>query len=98
MTFASRQIGLRRRSTYASQCRDEREADVPREIFGLVESALAPPRRMERNGNGKISLKQHIGATHFHQRAKWPGQRSTAVVLEGLNDRAQCPVVSPDGT
>jgi len=97
MTLARRQIRLRRRSTNAPECRDEREADGPREILGLIESALAPSRRMKRNGNRKISLAQHIGAACLHQRAKRPGQRSTAVVLEGVNDRAQRPVVSPDG-
>jgi hypothetical protein len=53
---------------------------------------------MQWNGNGKISLKQHIGTAYLHQRAERLGQRSTAVVLEGVNDRAKCPVVSPDGT
>jgi hypothetical protein len=98
VTFARWQIRLRGRSTNATKCRDERDADIPREIFGLIESALAPSRRMKRNGNDKVSFGQHIGASCPHQSTKGLGQRSTAVVLQRVNDRAQCPVVSPDGS
>lgn len=98
MTLARRQVRLRRRSTNAPQGGDERQADGARKIFCLIESALAPSGRMKRNGDGKIGLGQHIGTAYLHQRAKRLCQRSTTVVLEGVNDRAQRAVVSPDGT
>jgi len=90
------QAGLRRRRAHAPQRMASRQADVAREIGGLVEAALAAPRWMERNRNRAAGAVEHVGAARLHQCRERPRERSAAFVLEGVNHGAQRAVVRAD--
>ena len=75
---------------------DDRQAEVPREIGGLIESALAAARRVQRHRHDAGGAGEHVGAALAHQRAERPRQRSPSVVLQRVDDRAQRAVVGAD--
>jgi hypothetical protein len=67
MAFCRWQVGLRGCSTHTPESNSDRQAQVPRQIFGLIEAAFAPPRWMKRDWNGHIRALQHGDAAGAHQ-------------------------------
>jgi len=75
-----------------------RYADVARQIRGLIEPALAPPRRVKRHRNRPVGARQHVRAAEAHQFGQRLRQRSPSFVFERVHDRAQRAVICADGT
>jgi hypothetical protein len=67
VTFRRRQIGLRRCSTNSAQRDHDLQADVSRQIFSLIESALTTSGRMKRNRHRQISITEDVRAAGSHQ-------------------------------
>ena len=96
MTLRSGQAGLSRRCAFAPQRADRRQANVPREVGGLIEPALTAPRRVQRHRDDHCGAIQHFHPALPHQVGEGTGERAAAFVLEGVNDRTQRPVVRAD--
>ena len=95
---SGRKFSLRPGSAVTAEGRADWHAQVAREVGGLIESALSPPRRVERHRNRPIGAGQHVGAADAHQFGQRPRQRSSPFVFERVHDRAQRAVVCADGT
>ena len=93
MAAGGRQAGLDRRRPDAPQGVDDRQADVAREVGRLIEPALAPPRRVQRDWDRGIGSAQHVRSSRLHQHPELRRQRPPAVVLERVNDRPQRAIV-----
>ena len=98
VTARGRKFSLRPRSAVTAEGRADWHAQVAREVGGLVESALSPPRRVERHRNRPIGARQHIGAADAHQFGQRLSQCSPPFIFERVHDRAQRAVVLADGT
>jgi hypothetical protein len=92
-----RQTGLWRAVTDATQHAPDRQAQLAREIVGLIEPALDRPERMERDRDDRIRAREQIAPGLAKKAAKRRGQRATALVFEGVDDLAERAVV-PAGT
>ena len=93
---ASRQAGLRRRRADAPKSRADRDAQLPREIGGLIEAPFPSPRRVERHRDGGVDAFQKIPASIAHQRGQRAGKRSPSVVLQRVDDGPERPFVGAD--
>jgi len=67
MTASAGQTGLDGCRPDTTERMDDGQADVPREIGGLIEPALAPPRRVQGHGHGSLGTRQHQVAAGLHQ-------------------------------
>jgi hypothetical protein len=74
----------------------DRKVQPAREIVGLVEAAKQPPDRMQRHRHRHVRALEDLAAMAAHQRTKVSRQRSPAVILQRLDDRAQRAVVGSD--
>jgi len=97
MTLRRRQSRLRGRGAHASQGVHEGKPETAGEVGRLVEPAVAAPRSMKGNRHDTRDAGKNVGAAAAHQRSERLGQRSSAFVLERLQDRAERAVVVPDG-
>jgi hypothetical protein len=53
-------------------------------------------RPVQRHRDDAHRAVEDVGAALAHQRAQPPGDRTSTIVFERVNDRAQCPLVRPD--
>ena len=97
VTTRGRKPGLRPGGTVTAKGPADRHAQMAREVGGLIEPALAPPRRVERHRNRPVGARQHVGAADAHQFGQRPRQRSPSFVFQRVHDRAQRAVVPADG-
>ena len=79
---------------------EERGHDWPtqmlRELDGLIESAPRTFPWMQGNWNNAVRIPQDVGARNFHQATQGPSQRTATVVLQRVNDVAECRVIIAD--
>lgn len=87
------QFRLHRRSSRASECRDDGQSDVSRQVLGLVEAALSPPGRVKWHWNRDVAGGEDLHAARAHHLRERTCQRAPAVVLEGMDDGTKRAVV-----
>src|SRR5262245_58682108 len=87
MALRGWQRGLRRGRTNAAQRVDDRRADPPRQIGGLIEASLASPRTMERHRHDHIGAVDYFSPTRAQEAAQRLRERAAAVVLDRVDDR-----------
>jgi hypothetical protein len=97
MTLGGGQIGLRGGRADAPHGGDDWKLQEAGEILRLVEAALAPARRVERDRNNTGGALEEIGAADAHQPRQRPGQRSASLVFESVDDSPQRPVMGANG-
>ena len=81
--------GLRGRRSHSGQRGHNGKSEVVGEISRLIETALAPTRRMKRNRYGDAGLQHQIPSSVSHALCERLRQRASTVVLERVNDVAQ---------
>jgi hypothetical protein len=69
---------------------------MPRQLPRLIEAAHALARSMERHGHDQVCPRHDLRAGHAHARRQVPRERGTAVVLQGMDDRAKRPLIRSD--
>ncbi len=66
---------------------------MPRQVARLVETTFAPTRRMEGHWHDRRHALQNVRSAGSHQLAERTRERSSCVVLQRVDDRAQGPVI-----
>ena len=87
---------LRRRAPRPLQRGRDRQPEMPRQLARLVEAARALARSVQRHGDGEVGALEHPRAGAAHPPRQMARERRTAVVLEGVHDRAQRAFVQTD--
>ena len=98
MPPGGRQAGLNDGRPYAPKRTTDRQAQMTREIGGLVETAGAPPGRMQRHRHDRRRAGQHIASAVAHECRERGRQRTPSVVLQRVDDRSQRSLVGADRT
>jgi len=73
-----------------------RQAQLAREILGLIEPAPALPPGMKRHGHRDVGADQGIASGHPHERAQPRCDRAPAFVFQRVDDVAQPAFVLAD--
>jgi len=76
---------------------DDRTAQLPREVRGLIESSPPLLRCMQRNGDHASRAAQNVAASGTQQRAEWTRQRTAPLVLQRMDDCPKRAVVVAEG-
>lgn len=93
-TLGSRQAGLRRTAADATQGAEHGEAEMTREVVGLVEAALKSSERMERHRHDRIGVGKDVSAGFTEKARERSCERATPLVLECVDDVTQRTVVA----
>ena len=80
----------------ASEGVENRRAQVPRQVIGLVESALPLFPPMQWDWDDEVGSGEQVHPRIPHQGCQGAAQRTSSVVFEGVNDRPQGVLVSPN--
>lgn len=67
----------------------DRQADVAREIVGLIEAAMHRAPWVQGHGHHGVGADQDLGASGGHERRQRGRERPTPLELEGVNGGAQ---------
>lgn len=97
VTLRRRQVGLRRCRPNAAKQTPHRHADRRGNFLRLIEAAPSPSPGVERHGHEHVRGFEHAAAMAPHEMPERYGDRSAAVVFQGVQDRAQGAVVRADG-
>ena len=81
----------------AFQERHDGNAEVSREIIGLIEAALIFPAPMQRNRHDEVGIAQEPGTGCAHHASKRPGNRSALLVFQRMDDFFHASVIAIDG-
>jgi hypothetical protein len=84
------------RVDYPFQERRDANAEVSREIIGLIEAALIFAAPMQRNRHDKVGIAQEPGTGCSHQASKRPGNRSALLVFQRMDDFFHTSVIAID--
>src|SRR5213079_153100 len=68
-----------------------------RQVAGLIEAATELPPRMQWHGDEAVRIGEQVRAGITHQPAQRSRQRPAPVVLEGMDDVAQCTGIVTSG-
>ena len=93
---AGRQLDLRPRRAPPPERVPHGQAEFAREQFGLVEAARGAAAPVQRHGHGNVRTGEHVGSVRAQQRAQARGQRAPPLVLEGMDDVPEVPLVRAD--
>jgi hypothetical protein len=84
---------LRRRVSHAPEQGNDRQAKTSCDEVGLIETARSGLARVQRDGHDQRRTTRYVMEHVARQRGKGRGQRLPAVVLQGVEDRAQGAVI-----
>ena len=76
---------------------NDRQADLTSQIFGLIETARAPPTPMQRHRHDDVRAVDDVASVLPHQLPQRFRERPATVVLQRVHDRSQRSGVRPDG-
>lgn len=93
VAFTGGKIRLRRSATNAPERGGDRQTHMTCEVFRLIESAFASSRRVERHRHRDVGIGENVCASLPHQCTERLGQRSSALVLERMNNRSESPII-----
>ena len=82
--WAAGRLACAARGPHAPQRAHDAAARVPREVGRLIESALAPPRRVERHRHDGVGAGEHVGA-----RVRASARRADAPAIAGRRTSAR---------
>jgi hypothetical protein len=87
-SFGRRQPRLRTAMRTPPQGAPDGQAELPRQIVGLVEPATDRSHRVQRNRHHGVRGIQQISAAFAHQLTKRLGEETVATLLEGMHHSA----------
>jgi len=91
-------LDLRTRAAHPPEQVADGKTEFCGQQLGLIEATPVTPRPVQRHRQRDVRTGQDVGAMMAHQAAKSRGDRLAPAVLERMDDVAQRPVVTADGT